>query len=256
MTRSSQWGTHVTPRVPLRQRVGERLTLRASAGEGFRAPDFKELFLDFVNDRAGYAVYGNPDLRPEHSDNVTLGAEWSAGRYYARGQLFHNRLRDFIETRPLPPNGTLLLYEYANVEQGLTRGAELEGGVAIGALRAEAAWSYLDAEDRATGLPLLGRPTHSARATLGGMLPFDVRASVSALYTGTTPMERDGSGAITGERDAFFRTDVRLARRLPRGLEIVAGADNLFDQRPARWEGAVARHVYAALSWSFARGGE
>lgn len=257
LTWNEQWGSHVTPRVAARWRPVEGLTLRASAGRGFRAPDFKELYLQFTNENAGYAVYGNPDLRPEHSDNLTLGAEWSAGRLYARGQLFHNRLRDFIEERPLPSDGgPLLLFEYANVRQGLTRGAELEGGIAIGALRAEAAWSYLDAEDRATGLPLLGRPTHSARATLGGMLPFDVRGSLTALYTGATPMERDPSGAIAGERDAFFRTDVRLARRLPRGLEIVAGVDNLFDQRPALWEGTVARHLYTALSWSFARGGE
>ncbi|HEX5581844.1 MAG TPA: TonB-dependent receptor, partial [Gemmatimonadaceae bacterium] len=256
LTWNEQWGSHLTPRLAARWRPVEGLTLRASAGRGFRAPDFKELYLQFTNENAGYAVYGNPDLRPEHSDNVTLGAEWSAGRLYARAQLFHNRLSDFIETRPLPSDGPFLMYEYANVEQGLTRGAELEGGLAVGSLRAEAAYGYLDAEDRATGLPLLGRPTHSARATLGGMLPFDVRASVTALYTGATPMERDGSGVVVGERDAFFRTDVRLARQLPGGLEIVAGADNLFDQRPARWEGAVGRHVYAALSWSFAQGGE
>ncbi|HEY0970354.1 MAG TPA: TonB-dependent receptor, partial [Gemmatimonadales bacterium] len=253
LTWNEQWGSHLTPRLAARWRPVDGLTLRASVGRGFRAPDFKELYLQFSNDNAGYVVYGNPDLRPEHSDNVTLGAEWSAGRLYTRAQLFHNRLRDFIETRPLPSDGSILLFEYANVEQGLTRGAELEGGVAVGSLRAEAAYSYLDAEDRATGLPLLGRPTHSARATLGGMLPFELRASVTALYTGATPMERDDTGAVVGERDAFFRTDVRLARRLPRGLEIVAGADNLFDQRPARWEGAVARQVYAALSWSIAR---
>jgi outer membrane receptor protein involved in Fe transport len=59
---------------------------------------------------------------------------------------------------------------------------------------------------------------------------------------------------VTGERGAFFRTDLRLARRLPRGLELVAGADNLFDARPARWEGAVGRQLYAALAWSFAGG--
>src|SRR5690606_40707851 len=53
------------------------LALRASAGRGFRAPDFKELYLDFVNATAGYAVVGNPGLRPETSTNLTLGAEWA-----------------------------------------------------------------------------------------------------------------------------------------------------------------------------------
>ena len=77
-------------------------------------------------------MYGNPDLRPEHSDNVTAGAEWSAGRTYVRGQLFWNRLRDFIETRPVPSSDALVLYEYGNVDQGLTQGADVEAGVVLG----------------------------------------------------------------------------------------------------------------------------
>src|SRR5690606_27220730 len=46
---SNQWGTQVTPRIAARAALSERLTLRASVGDGFRAPDFKELFLFFQN---------------------------------------------------------------------------------------------------------------------------------------------------------------------------------------------------------------
>jgi outer membrane receptor for ferrienterochelin and colicins len=254
LTWNEQWGTALTPRVAARWRAAAPLTLRLSAGRGFRAPDFKELYLQFTNDNAGYAVYGNPALRPEHSDNLTAGAEWSAGRAYARAQLFHNTLRDFIETRAAAPAGSVVRYEYANVEQGRTRGAELETGVTAGALRAEAAYAYLDAEDRATGRALLGRPTHSGRVQLAGALPLAVRGAVTGVYTGATPMTRDADGRIVGTRDPFFRVDVRLARRLtagPTGLELVLGADNLFDRRPALWEGAVARQLYTSLAWSF-----
>lgn len=253
LTWNEEWGSHFTPRVALRWQATDALTLRASVGQGFRAPDFKELYLQFTNETAGYAVYGNPDLNPERSDNVTFGAEWSAGRLYARAQLFHNRLRDFIETRPLPDDGGMLRFGYANVSQGLTRGADLEMGVTLGAHRMEAAYGYLDAEDRATGRALLGRPTHSARAGLTARLPFALRAHVAAVYTGATPMERDAAGVVTAERDAFLRTDVRLSHALPGGLELVLGADNLFDQRPAHWAGDVARQVYGALSWRFER---
>jgi outer membrane receptor for ferrienterochelin and colicins len=254
LTWNEQWGSHLTPRLAARWRPTAPLTLRLSAGRGFRAPDFKELYMQFTNEAAGYAVYGNTDVRPEHSDNVTAGAEWSAGRTYVRGQLFWNRLRDFIETRPIPSTSSLVLYDYANVEQGLTQGLELETGVVVGALRAEAAYSYLHAEDRATGRALLGRPAHSARATLGGALPLALRGSVSGIYTGATPMQRAVDGAITSERDAFLRLDARLARRLPQGLELVVGVDNLFDRRPAQWEGATARQLYTALSWTVAGG--
>lgn len=253
LTWNEQWGTAFTPRVAARWRATPELTLRLAVGQGFRAPDFKELYLQFVNDAAGYAVYGNRDLRPEHSDNVTAGAEWSGGAFYARGQLFWNRLRDFIETRPLPDAGGQVSYGYANVEQGLTRGADVEVGVALGGVRAEAAYGWLNAVDRLTDLPLLGRPSHSARATLSGTLPHVGRGSLSSIYTGATPMERDESGAVIGERDAFLRVDARLARSLPLGAELSVGVDNIFDARPARWEGAIGRQIYTALAWSVGR---
>ncbi len=257
VTRSSQWGTHVTPRVALRQRVGSHLTLRASAGEGFRAPDFKELYMRFVNQGAGYAVNGNAALRPETSRNVTAGAEWAGARAFVRTQLYWNGFRDFIETRPVSGPGEPPVYEYGNVDDGSTRGVDLETGVTIAGVRAEAAYAALSTRDDATGRPLLGRPAYSARATLAGTLPLAVRASVTGLFTGRTPMERDAaSGAVTSWRDGFLRTDVRLARRLPGGpdgVELVIGADNLLDRRPAEWAGYTGRHVYTALSWAITR---
>ncbi|MBA2459792.1 MAG: TonB-dependent receptor [Gemmatimonadales bacterium] len=61
--------------MPCAYRVSDALSLRGAAGRGFRAPDFKELYLQFINDAAGYAVYGNRDLRPEHPTNLTAGAD-------------------------------------------------------------------------------------------------------------------------------------------------------------------------------------
>ncbi|HEU4630243.1 MAG TPA: TonB-dependent receptor [Gemmatimonadaceae bacterium] len=250
LTWNEQWGSRLTPRVATRWRATDALTLRLSTGRGFRAPDFKELYLDFLNDAAGYAVSGNPDLRPETSDNVTAGAEWSAGRLYARTQLYWNRLHDFIEARPVASDDGLQHFAYANVAEARTAGADLELGVVLGRSRAEAAYSYLDTEDRATGLALLGRAPHSARATLSGPLLAGVRGTLTGLYTGSAPLAYDVTGRAAREREAFARADVRLARALPRGLELVVGVDNLFDARPAQWEAAVARRLYTALSWT------
>lgn len=259
LTHSSQWGTHLTPRVAVRQRVGERLTLRASAGEGFRAPDFKELFMRFVNQSAGYAVVGNAALRPESSRNMSAGAEWSGARAYLRGQAFHNRFTQFIETRLVSAPGASPIYEYGNIDNGTTRGLDVEAGVTLGDVRAEGSVSMLSTRNDATGYALLGRPTQSARLTMSSRLPWALRGSATGVFTGRTPMERDAiTGQVTGWRDAFPRVDVRLARRIGRsidGIEIVVGADNLFDRQPAAWASPTPRHIYTALSWSFARSG-
>jgi outer membrane receptor for ferrienterochelin and colicins len=247
---SEQWGTEVTPRLAVRYAPTEGLALRAAVGRGFRAPDFKELYLQFTNDAAGYAVYGNPDLRPERSTNLSLGAEWTDTRLYGRVQGFWNDFRDFIETRPDPDGGALVRYRYANVSRGRTWGTELEAGAVLARLRLEAGYAWLATEDASTRRPLLNRPAHSGRVSASSPLSAGLRASVTGVYTGSTPMERDESGRVTGTRDAFTRIDARVARRLPLELELALGVDNMFDTRPARWADATGRAWYAGLSWS------
>lgn len=254
VSHSDLWGTYVTPRLAARWHVTDGVTLRASAGDGFRAPDFRELYMFFQNTSAGYAVFGNDDLTPESSRNLSVGAEWSAAGQYLRAQLFHNNFRDFIETRPITAPGQVLAFEFANVDNGVTRGVELETGLTRGSLRLEAAYNGLSTRDNATAGALLGRPTHSARTTVALLLPFNVRTSMTGLFTGRTPMQRDAeTGVITSWRDAFTRVDMRLARPLPgsRAVELVLGVDNLFDTQPAQWAGFARRHVYTAFSMNF-----
>jgi len=250
LTWNEQWGTTVTPRLAMRYRAAEGLAVRAAVGRGFRAPDFKELHLQFTNDAAGYAVYGNPDLRPEHSTNLGAGLEWTSVRLYARAQGFWNDFQDFIETRADPDGGSLLRYRYANVSNGRTWGAELEAGVALEPIRVETSYAWLGTEDESTGQPLLGRPSHAARLGATWTPPRGPRVSATVLHTGRTPTERDGSGVISGARDAFIRLDARVAQRLPAGLEFSVGADNVFDARPDAWADATGRLWYVGLAWT------
>jgi outer membrane receptor for ferrienterochelin and colicins len=247
---NERWGTAFTPRLAMRYRVSDALSIRAGVGRGFRSPDFKELYLQFINDAAGYAVYGNQDLRPERSTNLTAGVEWTGTRLYGRAQVFWNDLQNFIETRADPENGgPLLLFRYANVTRGETYGTELEGGWVLPRARLELGYAWLGTEDRSTGLPLLGRPEHSARAVATASPISSLRVTLSGIYTGATPMERDESGVITSERDAFLRFDARVGRQLPGGLEVSLGADNLLDSQPDAWADDVGRQWYVGLTW-------
>ena len=251
---SEQWGAHVTPRVAAMLRPGARLAVRASLGQGFRAPSFKELYMAFLNTGAGagYRVEGNPALQPETSINVSGSAEWAGDQFYSRVQLFYNRFDDFIETRALPSEGGLSVYTYGNIDDGETYGAELELGATLRGLRAEAGYGWLQARDRATSEPLLGRPEHTGRATLGYALAFGLRVNVSGVYTGAVAISRTDEGAIE-ERDALTRLDVRLAQTLPRGLELSAGMDNVLDATIEGYPGYLGRQLYISLGWRTAR---
>ncbi len=139
------------------------------------------------------------------------------------------------------------VYTYGNVDDGFTRGGEIEAGVTRGGWRIEGGYSLLRAERAATGEPLLGRPERSMRGTLSYANPAGFRFSVTGVHTGETAMARTEAG--TEWREPFTRFDLRVVKDLPVGFELVAGVDNVFDQRVDEWPGFTGRHLYTSISW-------
>jgi outer membrane receptor for ferrienterochelin and colicins len=249
-TWSDPWGNQFTPRVAAMYRPTESLALRVAAGQGFRAPAFKELFLQFLNTGPGfgYTVRGNPDLRPETSNNLTASLEWTGTTTYLRAQLFNNDFDDFIETRAVTDSANVSIFTYGNVDSGFTRGVEVEAGAAFGGWRIESGLALLEAENGQTGEILLGRPELSARGTLSHARPGGLRVALTGVHTGSTPMRRTEDGVVDW-REPFTRFDLRVAQDLPGGLRFVAGVDNVLDQIVAEWPGFVGRQFYTSLSW-------
>ena len=242
---SEQWGTSVTPRLAIMAKpFGEDddTRLRLSAARGFRAPDFKELYLRFVNAAAGYAVSGNLGLRPEHSTNLTADLEWRG----LRAAAFHNRIRDLIETVGPDGGGT---YTYDNVGRATTSGLELQAEHRWSRAELNAGYAYLRTRDVENATPILGRAAHTGRAGLRASVPRDVRLSLTALYSGDAPSARDAQGHISATRAAFTQVNARIARPVA-GIELSAGADNLFDvQRGTDWPGYTGRQISVGLAW-------
>lgn len=250
---SEQWGAHWTPRLAGLYRPIPSVGLRASIGRGYRAPAFKELYIEFLNIGAGFAytVRGNPDLMPETSTNFTGSVEWAAGPIYLRAQGFHNRFDDFIETRLVGDSSGVTVYTYGNIEEGYTRGMEFEGGFVHGGFRAEGGYSYTQARNTVADQPLLGRSPHTARLALENPLVLGLRGALTGLYTGRTPVMQTDEGAIL-DRDGFFRLDLRLARPIRADVELTGGVKNVFDTDPGEWPGFAGRHLYLGLSWNAA----
>lgn len=253
-TTSERWGSHWAPRLAVMYRPEPRLALRASVSGGYRTPDFKELYLEFLNTGPGfgYVVVGNPDLEAETSRNFTAGIEWAGDRVYARTQLFHNAFDGFIESVAIADSVGLQRFLYQNVEHGTTRGGEIEAGAVWRGVRLEAAYAYLDAYDD-DGATLLGRPEHSGRAALSFTAPTGTRTTLSLVHTGATPIRREGEAVI--ERDSFTRIDLRLAQRVLGSADFAIGADNVFEAVPAEWPGFTGRQLYVALEWGIGRSG-
>jgi outer membrane receptor for ferrienterochelin and colicins len=253
VTWHEQWGVFAAPRLALLVRPVAPLAIRASAGRGFRGPDFKEQFLDFVNPAAGYAVQGNPLLRPERSASASVNAEWTTDQWFVRGGVFANDLHDFIEFASSAVGGSGV-FTYANTSRGMTRGTEWDAAITRGRVRLEGGYAFLDARNRVTDQPLLGRPRHSGRTSLAITGLAGLRVTATGLFTGSRPISRDVLGSVVEVQPAFTRVDLRAARTLRDGLELSFGVDNTLDQRMGDgWPGFTGRQFFAGAVWRGAR---
>ncbi|MBI5372406.1 MAG: TonB-dependent receptor [Sphingobacteriales bacterium] len=145
----------VSPKLALRYTVSKKLSLKASAGRGFKAPDFRQLYLNFTNNAAGgYSVFGSIDavkiidelnrlgqiaeIREDYSKLKQLTPEYStglnAGGTYTPVEplsitfnFFRNDIENLIDAREVAvrSNGTQI-FSYINVKNAYTEGAEME----------------------------------------------------------------------------------------------------------------------------------
>ena len=244
---SDRWGSFLAPRIATLWRPAEGVAVRASFGRGYRAPDFKELYLAFVNSAAGYAVYGNPDLRPERSTSVSLGSEWAGDRAFLRATGFNARYRDFIETRAPDANG---VYTYGNINRGWTRGVEVEAGVLAGGWRVDGAAERLWTRNEGTGTSLLGRTPFTLRTSATGPLFASLRSGARFVWLARTPISRDENTGAVEHRDAFPQLDIRLSRPMSNRLELSGEVTNLLDHRlGVEWPGFTGRRFAIRLRW-------
>ncbi|HEU6450984.1 MAG TPA: TonB-dependent receptor [Gemmatimonadaceae bacterium] len=248
MSWNEEWGRTTTPRLAALYRPIPSLAVRASVARGFRAPGFKELYLDYANPQAGYAVHGNPDLRPESSVSTMLGVEWAGRNLYARATGFHNDFKNFIETFML--GGQPGVFSYGNIASGRTDGVELETGVTAGRARIEAGYAFLSTRDDATGQELLGRPRHSGRLSLGYAAWTGFDASVAGTISGRVPTQRDREGNISESRRSFPRLDFHARQAVMDGVSVALNVDNVFDEEMGdAWPGFTGRMVSFGLTW-------
>ncbi|MEX2281686.1 MAG: TonB-dependent receptor [Gemmatimonadota bacterium] len=243
---SDRWGERVTPRLAALVRPLDGLSLRGSWSQGFRAPDFKELYIEFVNSAAGYAVSGNPDLRPESSSVFALDIEWLLGRVSAHAGLHHTSFRDFIETGEQDATGT---FTYGNIARGSIAGIDADLRARLQPLQFELGYAYLNTRDQATDTPLLGSAAHVARASAITTV-VDTNVEINALYTGETPLQRNGA-VISQWRSGWTSVNARVARTISGGVTASFNVHNALDRRMgADWPGFTGRQFSLRLAWS------
>lgn len=120
-------GARLSPKLLATYELTPTVQLFGQWSMAYRAPTVNELYLNFTNSVHGYTNIGNPDLKPETGHGFEAGANLGAEDFGGRVTVFHNRYRNFIDTRtdyPVEwPGG---LTSYYNVDRVEISGVELK----------------------------------------------------------------------------------------------------------------------------------
>ena len=120
---------------------------------------------------------GNPDLRDEIGTTVELGFTYDRG-WFLSGAVFHNRIRDMIESRI----NADFIKQNINVAKALISGFELEARKAFGPVALTAGFTYLDTENQETGDRLDLIPAAQLNATVRFSRPDLFSLTVWGIY--------------------------------------------------------------------------
>jgi vitamin B12 transporter len=207
-----------------------RTLLRASWGQGFRAPGPYEL----------YSQYGNRALQAESFDSWEVGIEQRLSdtlRVSATAFLREadNEIRyngcSLGTTDPLcTVNGVGRWGYYHNVQKTRTQGLELIAQARLSErLNLNANYSWTEAKSASgptDGRFLTRRPEHLANLSLDYGFENGVKTGLSLRYVGDSFDDADNARVI----EAYSLVDLRLSYPVNDQLEVYGRIENLFDE--------------------------
>lgn len=231
----SDFGSHLVPKIALRADLPQtgdwRGVLRASYGQGYRVPNLKERHFLFDHSSLGYLVLGNPELKPERSDSLQLGASFEVGRSLSfEVHAFRNLVDDLIqidEANAQTVDG-IAIYRYRNVARARTAG--IEAGARwrpAPGLQLSASWTLMRTRDLDRGTELTRRPRQVLRAGLDWQAMADTRLSLRARAQSDELVDSRRAARSSG----WGTLDLAIDHRLTRRTSAFFGIDNLFDRQ-------------------------
>lgn len=220
-------------------------TLRASVGTGARAPTVFQLFDSFTIDFGGFTfvTQPNPDLETETSLGVDAGIEQA---------LFDNRL-NLSATGFFNDFENLIQFSgsrFENVAEARTWGVEVAVTAApLDWLLWDVSYTFLETEDRATGLALRRRPQHSLTSIIDIQATEALSLVGEIRYVGAQFNDSDNEDRI----DPYTVVNLSASYSLTDTLTAFARVENLFDEdyQEALGFGTAGISGFGGLSLSF-----
>lgn len=174
---NTAYAAQVSPKLSAQYEINPWLLLRGSFGVGFRAPDFRQLYLNFTNNTVGYSVFGTQEVEAgvqrladrgeittilvdpasvrkidaESSRSYNLGFRLSPIKSVPVNiGFFSNNVSDLIATQAIAQktNG-YFVYSYVNISRAVMQGVEVDASYMLSKnISLSAGYQYLVTQDK------------------------------------------------------------------------------------------------------------
>lgn len=223
------FGDHTTARASAAWSVTESTIVRASYGEGFKAPTLFQL----------YSQYGNLGLDPEEAESWDAGIEQRllndklvlSATYFNRDT---TNMIDFVSC--FGSNTPQCLAQpdgyYDNVQKTRADGVELGLVAQLGErLLFSANYTSMDAENAARGTANFGRslarrPSETANAQLSYEWPLGLTTALAVQHAGRSYDDAANRTVL----DSYTLVDFRASYAVTKSLEVFGRIENAFDE--------------------------
>lgn len=229
-----RFGSELTSQVALGWSMDPSFKFFASAGQGFRSPNFSQLF----SPGFGGLFAGNPNLKPETSTSLEWGMNWTVQTNQAVGiSAFYTDIDDLIDFSGVN-------FQAINIKKAQIKGLELSHDWRSDQWQSKVNWTWQQPEDKDQGVTLLRRPKHKASAVL---------TYVHDRYQVSTEMIYVGQRVDVGQAplSAYLTLNVAAQWPLSDSLSLQGRLTNLAgaDYEPLVGFNAAGRSLLVALEW-------
>jgi vitamin B12 transporter len=249
------FGSHFTFGADAALALDEGTTLRASYGEGFKAPTLYQLDSD----------YGNKGLNPETSKSFDAGVEQSflAGHARAGVTYFHRDTRNQIDfgycaSGDVADPGSFCFDRpygvYENIDRARAQGVEIALALKpIDAFTVSANYTYTDAENRSPGAnfgnDLARRPRQTVSVSADYRFPFGLSVGGTILTVGDSFDDAANAVRLDGYAIASIRAEMPVGEH----FSVYGRIENLFDEKyeTTAGYGTYGRAAYAGVRLRF-----
>jgi outer membrane receptor for ferrienterochelin and colicins len=177
---NSAYRYSLNPKLAIQYKMNGKLKLSASVGSGFKAPDFRQLYLNFINNAAdNYIIYGASQfsiqelnnqlsqgfldriyqtaydittLKPEQSIGYNVAATYHPSNFMkVEVNLFRNELNNLINfVQVAQRSNGAPVFSYININKSFTQGAETNLNIELSKhLQISAGYQFLLSGDKA-----------------------------------------------------------------------------------------------------------